>query len=80
MEQDGEKYYLATSPDLYGLVVEADTLPEILELTPQVANELIEINNQTTTPHSYGDKFELWTDVSYKMVYKPLQVYSLQYA
>jgi hypothetical protein len=79
MEENGEIYYLAESPDLFGLVVEADTLPEIIELVPEVANDLIDSNNQTSTPHGKANTFELRNNVSYQMTFKPLKVYSLQY-
>ena len=40
--QDGGDYrYLATSPDLPGLMVAGDTAEEVLSLTPSVASALI---------------------------------------
>ena len=40
--EDGSDYrYMATSPDLPGLIVVADTTEEVLALVPQVASALI---------------------------------------
>ena len=80
MEENGEKYYLATSPDLFGLVVETDNLQEMMNIVPQIANDLIEANNQSATPQGSDDVFERWTNVKYTVLYKPQQVYSLEYA
>jgi len=80
MEENGERYYLATSPDLFGLVVETDNLPEMMDVAPQIANDLIDANNQSAIPHGSDDVFERWTNVKYSVLYKPQKVYSLEYA
>jgi predicted RNase H-like HicB family nuclease len=42
LEQDGEIYYLGRSPDLFGLTVETDTLEEMIEIAPEVAEDLLQ--------------------------------------
>ena len=34
--------YLGTSPDLPGLIVQADTLDEVIQMAPQLVHELID--------------------------------------
>jgi predicted RNase H-like HicB family nuclease len=41
LEDGGEYRYMATSPDLPGLIVVGDTPEEVLTLAPQVASALI---------------------------------------
>ncbi|HZY43266.1 MAG TPA: type II toxin-antitoxin system HicB family antitoxin [Anaerolineae bacterium] len=37
-----EGQYLGTSPDLPGLIVQADTPEEVIDLAPKIAHQLIE--------------------------------------
>ena len=43
IEQLPEGPYLGTSPDLPGLVVQADSVQEILRLAPDVAHDLTQL-------------------------------------
>jgi predicted RNase H-like HicB family nuclease len=47
IEQLPEGPYLATSPDLPGLVVQADNVQEVLRLAPDVAHDLISVMIET---------------------------------
>ena len=42
--------YLATSPDLPGLIVQADTPEEVIRLAPNIACDLIEVMQETGQP------------------------------
>ena len=42
--------YLGTSPDLPGLVVQADSVQEVLQLAPEVAHDLIAVMVETRLP------------------------------
>jgi predicted RNase H-like HicB family nuclease len=48
IEQLPEGPYLATSPDLPGLVVQADDVQEILRLAPDIAHDLVAVMIETT--------------------------------
>jgi len=39
--------YLGTSPDLPGLIVQADTPEEVIRLAPDIARDLIEVMQET---------------------------------
>ena len=43
MEEEGEVYYLATSEDIQGLVVQADTIPRVIEYAEDAIKNLIEL-------------------------------------
>lgn len=47
IEQLPEGPYLGTSPDLPGLVVQADNIQEVLRLAPDVAHDLIAVMIET---------------------------------
>lgn len=47
IEQLPEGPYLGTSPDLPGLVVQADNVQEVLRLAPDVAHDLIMVMIET---------------------------------
>ena len=42
--------YLGTSPDLPGLIVQADTPEEVIRLAPGIARDLIEVMQETGQP------------------------------
>ena len=42
--------YLGTSPDLPGLVVQADSAEEVIRLAPDIAHDLIEVMRETGQP------------------------------
>jgi predicted RNase H-like HicB family nuclease len=42
--------YLGTSPDLPGLIVQADTPEEVIRLAPDIARDLIEVMQETGQP------------------------------
>ena len=42
--------YLGTSPDLPGLIVQADTPEEVIRLAPEIARDLIEVMRETGQP------------------------------
>jgi predicted RNase H-like HicB family nuclease len=46
MEQDGERYYFAESPDIPNFLAETDTLEEMLEVAPLVMQDLLEVMNE----------------------------------
>jgi predicted RNase H-like HicB family nuclease len=46
MEQDGEIYYFADSPDIPGFLAETETLKEMLEIAPLVMQDLLEVRNE----------------------------------
>ncbi|MFL6231648.1 MAG: type II toxin-antitoxin system HicB family antitoxin [Thermoanaerobaculia bacterium] len=45
-----EGLYLGTSPDLPGLVVQAESVQEVLRLAPDVAHDLIAVMVETHQP------------------------------
>ena len=47
IERLPEGPYLGTSPDLPGLIIQADTAEEIIRLAPDVARDLIEVMVET---------------------------------
>ena len=47
IERLPEGPYLGTSPDLPGLIIQADTAEEIIRLAPDVAHDLIEVMVET---------------------------------
>ena len=67
MEEDGEVYYLATSDDIQGLVVQADTLSEAIEIAEDSVRELIDIHKKLGNPlpihktdkHAHIKKFKI---------------------
>ncbi|MDR0860936.1 MAG: DUF1902 domain-containing protein [Candidatus Peribacteria bacterium] len=80
MIEDGERYYyLAKSPDLYGLTVDADNLPEIIETVPQVAEDLMEANKELSSKKP-NLQLDFWDIVNYEYIYQPMKTYHLQYA
>ena len=44
--------YLGTSPDLPGLIVQADTAEEVIRLAPDIAADLIEVMQEPSLCHS----------------------------
>jgi len=50
IEQLPEGPYLATSPDLPGLVVQGDDVQEVLRLAPEIAHDLIAVMIETDQP------------------------------
>ncbi|HJW83613.1 MAG TPA: type II toxin-antitoxin system HicB family antitoxin [Anaerolineae bacterium] len=50
IEQLEEGPYLGTSPDLPGLIVEADSPEEVIALAPDIARDLIEVMLETGQP------------------------------
>ncbi len=54
IEQLPEGPYLGTSPDLPGLVVQADNVQEVLRLAPDVAHDLIAVMIETKQKLSPG--------------------------
>jgi len=47
IERLPEGPYLGTSPDLPGLIIQADTAEEIIRLAPDIAHDLIEVMVET---------------------------------
>ena len=50
IEELPEGPYLGTSPDLPGLVVQADSVQEVLRLAPDLAHDLIAVMIETNQP------------------------------
>lgn len=48
--------YLGTSPDLPGLIIQADTPEEVIRLAPDIAHDLIEVMRETGQPLPRGLK------------------------
>ena len=46
--------YLGTSPELPGLIVEAETAEEVVALAPGIAKDLIEVMRETGQPLPVG--------------------------
>jgi predicted RNase H-like HicB family nuclease len=46
--------YLGTSPELPGLVVQADSVHEVLQLAPDLAHDLIAVMVETNQPLPVG--------------------------
>jgi hypothetical protein len=77
--EEGERYFLAKSPDLYGLNVDASSLPEIIEIVPQVAEDLMGANKELSLKNPEL-QLDFWDNVKYEFLYKPIKTYTLQYA
>jgi predicted RNase H-like HicB family nuclease len=54
IERLPEGCYLGTSPDLPGLIVQADTADEVVALAPSVAKDLIAVMRETGQPLPEG--------------------------
>ncbi|MDR3169051.1 MAG: DUF1902 domain-containing protein [Candidatus Peribacteria bacterium] len=78
MVEYGETYYLAESPDVPGFLAEADTLPEMFEIAPEVMEDLIDLNNKTMKKYNLDRTF--LSDFAYKFIYQPAKVRHLSYA
>jgi predicted RNase H-like HicB family nuclease len=50
IEQLEEGPYLGTSPDLPGLIVQADSPEKVIALAPDIARDLIEVMQETGQP------------------------------
>ena len=50
IEQLEEGSYLGTSPDLPGLIVQADSPEKVIALAPDIARDLIEVMQETGQP------------------------------
>jgi predicted RNase H-like HicB family nuclease len=50
IERLPEGPYLGTSPDLPGLIVQADSPEEVILLAPDIARDLIEVMHETGQP------------------------------
>jgi predicted RNase H-like HicB family nuclease len=44
--EDGEKYYLARSPDVRGFLAQTDTLEEMFTTAPEVMEMLLKVKNE----------------------------------
>jgi predicted RNase H-like HicB family nuclease len=47
--EDGEKYYLAKSPDVKGFLAQTDTLEEMFTVAPEVMEMLLKVKNISFT-------------------------------
>ncbi len=54
IERLPEGPYLGTSPDLPGLIVQADSAEEVIRLAPDIAHDLIEVVEETGQPLPAG--------------------------
>jgi predicted RNase H-like HicB family nuclease len=54
IEHLSEGPYLGTSPELPGLVVQADSVDEVLKLAPDLAHDLIAVMVETNQPLPVG--------------------------
>jgi len=50
IERLAEGPFLGTSPDLPGLIVQADSPAEVLSLAPEIARDLIQVMSETGQP------------------------------
>lgn len=58
VERLAEGPYLGTSPDLPGLIVQADTAEQVISLAPEIARDLIEVmreNGEELPPALYRE-------------------------
>ncbi|MDR2189647.1 MAG: DUF1902 domain-containing protein [Candidatus Peribacteria bacterium] len=79
MLENGEKYFLAESPDVQGFLAEADTLEEMIDIAPQVMEDLLEVNQEMSAKDP-SLNLVFWNDIKYKIIYKPIKITHLQYA
>jgi predicted RNase H-like HicB family nuclease len=70
MIENGERYFLAESPDVSGFLAEADSLEEMVEIAPEVMDELIDLNN-TTKDKNHLKQRTILKDFSYQFLYLP---------
>ena len=53
IQQLPEGPFLGTSPELPGLIVQAETVEEVVSLAPGIAKDLIEVMRETRQPFPY---------------------------
>jgi predicted RNase H-like HicB family nuclease len=76
--EDGEKYYLAKSPDVQGFLAETETLDEMLKVAPEVMEMILELDKEIEE-ENHPQK-NLWQKVIYDINYNTKLVSHLQYA
>lgn len=50
LHENGQSYYVATSPDIQGLVAEADTIDAVIEIAKDLIPILMELDEPPTKP------------------------------
>ncbi|MDR0607956.1 MAG: hypothetical protein LBG52_06545 [Candidatus Peribacteria bacterium] len=55
--EDGEKYYLARSPDVRGFLAETATLAEMFMVAPQVMSEFLEASKRILVREKAKENF-----------------------
>jgi predicted RNase H-like HicB family nuclease len=75
MIENGERYFLAESPDVAGFLAEADTLEEMIEVAPEVMDDLIDLNNRTKSETKLK-KWDIIKHFDYQFLYQPAFSYS----
>lgn len=57
MLEDGEKYYLAKSPDVPGFLAETDTLEEMMKVAPEVMEMVLEMEKEDEEKQQVKNNF-----------------------
>ncbi|MDJ0581905.1 DUF1902 domain-containing protein [Crocosphaera sp.] len=51
-QENGQDYYVATSPDIQGLVAEADTIDEVIDIAKDLIPILLELQTDDSSDSS----------------------------
>jgi len=78
MNENGERYYLAESPDVPGFLAEADTLEEMRKIAPEVMEMVLEMDEKERLQRKM--KGDLLQKVVYDLYYNAQVPSHLQYA
>ena len=60
-----EGVFLATSEEIQGLVAQASTIKETIEIAQDIAKNLLELQKSNTTPQNLENEFEFSLVVGY---------------
>ncbi|MDR3168731.1 MAG: hypothetical protein LBU27_03065 [Candidatus Peribacteria bacterium] len=77
MLENGEKYYLAESPDVPGFMAEADSLEEMMKIAPEVMEMILELDRKDEMKQEIKKNF--FQKVIYDMSYNTKIISHLQY-
>ncbi|MDR0282207.1 MAG: DUF1902 domain-containing protein [Candidatus Peribacteria bacterium] len=78
MFENGERYYLAKSPDVPGFLAEADTLEEMMKVAPEVMEMILELDKKDEQRKQMNR--DLFQKVIYDLYYNTKIPSHLQYA
>ena len=60
-----EGFFLATSEEIQGLVAQASTIKETIEIAQDIAKNLLELQKSNSTPQNLENEFEFSLVVGY---------------